>query len=100
MTLKSLKSKPGLALFGASGMIAVAAFAGTTMITRAASPTPSTSAQAAPAEAAEAPGTEAPEAPGTEKPEANEPALPGGGHADEAPGAAESAVDHQFNGVE
>jgi hypothetical protein len=95
MTLKSLKSKPGLALFGASGMIAVAAFAGTTMITRAASPTPSTSAQAAPAEAAEAP-----EAPGTEKPEANEPALPGGGHADEAPGAAESAVDHQFNGVE
>ncbi|MHB8507172.1 MAG: hypothetical protein ACYDGR_00795 [Candidatus Dormibacteria bacterium] len=59
MTLKFLKSKPGLALFGASGMIAVAAFAGTTVVSHAADPTtPSQitqTKQAEPADTTEAP---------------------------------------------
>ncbi len=95
MNLKYPMSKPRLALLGASGIIAAAAFAGTTVISHAATPTPST--QTAPTETAspEAPGTEAPETTGAEKPEANEPALPGGGNADTG-----STADHQFDGVE
>jgi len=61
MTLKFLKSKPGLALFGASGMIAAAAFAGTTVISKAAAPAhAATVTQNTQAETADAP--EAPEA--------------------------------------
>jgi hypothetical protein len=91
MTIKHLKSKPRLALLGASGILAAGAIAGTTAVSQAATPSPAASA-AAPAapEATETPGTEAAEAP-----EANEPALPGGGHADTG-----GAVDHQFEGVE
>lgn len=71
MTLKFLKSKPGLALFGASGMIAAAAFAGTTVISKAA-PAPAAtvtqSTQAEPADAPEAPGAEKPGTPGVDAP--------------------------------
>ena len=100
MNLKYPKSKSRLALLGASGMIAAGAFAGATVISHAASPTPS--AQVAPAQAApapaetpDAPGTEAPEATGAEKAETNEPAIAGGGHNDTG-----SNADHQFDGVE
>jgi hypothetical protein len=103
MNLKYPKSKSGLALLGASGMIAAGAFVGTTVISHAATPTPSAQVTKAPAEAPdaagtktpEAAGTETPDAAGTEKPEANEPAIPGGGHNDTGANA-----DHQFDGVE
>jgi hypothetical protein len=95
MNLNLLKSKPRLALLGASGMIAAGALAGTAVISQAASPTPSAQVAPAQAETPDAPGTEAPEVAGAEKPEANEPALPGGGHADTG-----STADHQFDGVE
>jgi hypothetical protein len=95
MNLNFLKSKPRLALLGASGMIAAGALAGTAVISHAASPAPSAQVAPAPAETPDAPGTEAPETAGAEKPEANEPALPGGGNADTG-----STVDHQFDGVE
>src|ERR1700694_5447687 len=92
MNLKNLKQKPRLVLLGASGMIAAGAFAGTSVISHAASAPPSAQVAPAPAETPDAAGTEATAA---EKPEANEPALPGGGHSDTG-----SNVDHQFDAVE
>jgi hypothetical protein len=98
VNIKNLKSKPRLMLLGASGMIAAGAFAGTTVISHAA--TPSTPSPAAPAQVAPAP-TETPDTAGAEtptvpeKPEANEPALAGGGHNDTG-----ATADHQFDGVE
>jgi hypothetical protein len=70
----------------------------TTMAASAATPTPS----ATPSQQAEKSGTaaEAAEAPDTAAEaadEANEPALPGGGHADSA---TDANADHQFDGVE
>ena len=50
MTLNFLKSKPRLALLGASGMIAAGALAGTAVISHAASPAPSAQVAPAPAE--------------------------------------------------
>lgn len=95
MNLKYPKSKSGLALLGASGMIAAGAFVGTTVISHAATPTPSAQVTKAPAEAPDATGTETPDAAGTQKPDANEPSIPGGGHNDTGANA-----DHQFDGVE
>jgi hypothetical protein len=95
MNLDFLKSKPRLALLGASGMIAAGALVGTTVVSHAATPTPSAQVTPGQAETADAPGTEAPETAAAEKPEANEPALPGGGHNDTG-----SNADHQFEGVE
>jgi hypothetical protein len=68
----------------------------TTMAASAATPT----ATATPSQQAEKQGTaaEAAEAPDTaEAAEANEPALPGGGHAESA---TDLHADHQFDGVE
>ena len=95
MNLKNLKQKPRLVLLGASGMIAAGAFAGTSVISHAASAPPSAQVAPAPAETPDATSTGAPEATAAEKPEANEPALPGGGHSDTG-----SNVDHQFDAVE
>lgn len=93
MNLKYLKSKPRLALLGASGMITAGAFAGTTMISNAAPPPPSTLVAPAQAETPEATGTEAPAVAGAEKVEANEPTIAGGGHNDTGVNA-----DHQADG--
>jgi hypothetical protein len=98
VNIKNLKSKPRLMLVGASAMIAAGAFAGTTVVSHAATPStpsPAAAAQAAPAptETPDTAGAETPTVP--EKPEANEPALPGGGHNDTG-----ATADHQFDGVE
>ena len=61
----------------------------TTMAASAAAPTPS----ATPTQLADQSGSAAAEAAA----EANEPALPGGGHADSA---TDANADHQFDGVE
>jgi hypothetical protein len=95
LNIKNLNTKPRLALLGASGLIAMGAFAGTTLVSRAATPPPSAQVAPAPAETPDASGTEAPETTGADKAEANEPALPGGGHDD-----AGATADHQFEGVE
>jgi hypothetical protein len=96
MNLKYPRSKSRAALLGASGLIAAGAIAGTTVLSHAASPTPS--AQVAPAQSATtaAAATETPEVAGAaETPEANEPALPGGGHNDTG-----STADQQYDGVQ
>ena len=95
MNLNLLKTKPRLALLGASGMIAAGTFAGATVVSHAASPSPSAQVTPSQAETPDAPETGAPAAATAEKPEANEPALPGGGHNDTG-----SSADHQFDGVE
>ena len=90
----TLNLKRKLLLIGAPIVMVGAGL--TTMAASAATPTPSaTPSQAAePAGAAEAaePTTAAEAAA-----EANEPALPGGGHADSA---TDANADHQFDGIE
>ncbi|GAC1330041.1 MAG: hypothetical protein NVSMB17_06990 [Candidatus Dormibacteria bacterium] len=74
MTINFLKSRPGLALFGASGMIAAAAFAGSTVISNAAPPANNDKV----VQASKAEPAEAPEAAGAEKSSATEVDAPGG----------------------
>ncbi len=70
---------------------AVLAVGGAGMVAQAAAPPTATP----PASAATEPAESATETPGTEPVEANEPNLPGGGHADPA-----GQVDNQFEGVQ
>lgn len=92
MMLNTLKRK--LLLIGAPVVLVGAGL--TTMAASAATPTPTATPQVEkPGTAAEAaePADTAAEAAA----EANEPALPGGGHADSA---TDANADHQFDGVE
>jgi hypothetical protein len=90
----TLNLRRKLLLLGAPVVLAGAGL--TTMAASAATPTATPSQQAdksgTAAETAEAPDTAAEAAA-----EANEPALPGGGHADSA---TDANADHQFDGIE
>jgi hypothetical protein len=92
----TLNLKRKLLLLGAPVVLVGAGL--TTMAASAATPTPS----ATPTQQADKSGTaaetaEAPDTAAEAAAEANEPALPGGGHADSA---TDANADHQFDGVE
>jgi hypothetical protein len=92
----TLNLRRKLLLFGAPVVLAGAGL--TTMAASAATPTPS----ATPSQQVEKSGTaaeaaEAPDSAAEAAAEANEPALPGGGHADSA---TDTNADHQFDGIE
>jgi cytoskeletal protein RodZ len=92
--LQSMKAR--LLALGAAGAILASSLVGIAAVNaQTATPTP-TSPPAATQQAPDAPDREASEAPGNETAEPNEPALPGGGHADQ------DGVDvqHDFQGIE
>ena len=102
MTLKDFKSRSGLALVGASGVLAVVALGGTAVMSKAAPPAKATVTQNVPAEPADAPdaagaradatdATDAPEAPGAET--SGSPAVDPAGGPDDQSGAQDGPND-------